>query len=325
MKPPASPPPIGPQSFLSPAKGRIEPLGRTDVEMPSSPVSKLRSSTTPSSTSDSKQERQRFLQQKAVILEREQLAATRHKGQHDAAIRHRAALLDSAKMENLEKEAREVLLRTAQAQRPLTAGTPRVKMGPKDATAVAPASSVVSVGDAIKSARKEVEASAMQSVREFGEKSRQLQSEAKTVARDRASQYRMLNEQATNLAHRRETVLAQQRSAASRADKLITAQRMARDHAASKAEALKKRILEQREKVLKARESAWDATAHWQPTGLTSYKEVSSPRGWNEQLASDAAHKRRLLQRTSETLNAPIPMVPSPRKSPPPSRRAQRS
>ena len=312
---PPSPPPLGPQPFLSsPVKGRVDPLfGSPEREAPPSPSP--RASTPSSSTRHfAEQEKQRYKNQKMAIAQREAAAALRMKGQQDYSARRRADLIAETKTEMRDREAREALLKSAQAKRPLTAGMPRAKMGPKDATAVASPrdSDFMPVSVAITSARKNVQALVDESVRQFSEKSKELDEAAQKVSKALASQRAQLDQQASNLARRRETFYTQQRIAAQRADKLSTQQRFARDEAASKAESLRKRILAQREKAQKARADAWNVQAHWQPSVPPTYKSISSPRGWNEQLSSDSAHKRRAMQRTAFPLT-----VPSPRSSPP--------
>jgi hypothetical protein len=311
----ASPPqnPLGPQPFLSVEAKAAAQASPTRGEGRDRPNMTRAEPTHPSASerwASEELETRRHQHQKLVIGLQAEAEASHKQVQRVAATQWRESVLGSVWQQANEQDARAKLIRVG-GKGPIGPGTitsPRVKRGPRDASAPLPKEvkeRFQQVGQAIAQTRKEEEASedAQRKAQDAATKAYEVAKQV--VAGDRASKHAELVHQSENLARRRLLVDAQKQEAAQRATKQQHAEAAARDAAVKTADVLRKRIAEQRALVEKARREAWHVQAHWQaPAG-------TSPR-WNEPLAGKS-HKARSLGRTQAAVAPDPPSVPSPR------------
>lgn len=338
---PPSPPPLGPHPYLSsPVKGRIDPLRggdggdtteqRRPVDEPSFLLPRPTTPAGPSAdmkTYFKEKEKSQHSRLQEHLRQRDVLSAGLQKDNHVASLDWQARKIEAAKNEAKEKEAKEAMLASplGLATRPQSAVTPRTS-GVAAKLDEAVAAKPNSIASSIAAARLDVQKLQNHAARESAEHARELEAGMQAAARDRASKSALLAQQAANLARRSETSNAQQRSAGQRAATLAAEQRRAHEAAVAKAAALKQRLKMQREKLLLARERAYDTSANWplaptappvptttsmrpQTAASPSSRSPYSPRGWNETRVGDATHDRRSLRRTAEALS---PTRPSP-------------
>lgn len=312
----ASPPqsPIGPQPFLSAdtrsASRAVSRAGGDGQDRPSIARAEQPWLVASERWAADELEARRDKNQKLVISLQAEAEASHQRAERVAATKRRESLLGAVWQQAEEQDARAKIIRVG-GKVPIGPGTitsPRMKRGPRDASAPLPKEvkdRFQQVGQAIAHARKEEEASedAQRKAQDAATKAYAIAKNL--VAGDRASKHAELVHQSDNLARRRLLIDAQKQEAAQRATKQQHAEAAARDAATKAADVLRKRIADQRALVEKARREAWHVQSHWQsPAG-------TSPR-WNEPLPGKS-HKTRLLGRANAAVSPSPPSVPSPR------------
>lgn len=275
---------LGPQAYLTGSRIKLGPIfdamastSTAALPRPASPQLSL-----PQSPWEQSQEKLRSARNHAGAELLRKMEESQDSAAHAHANASRQLAMAGERREEKERQQRAALMRTG---RPSSApvGSPRTRMGAREARAVAPrevTAAYMPVAAANRAYRAEVAAAERAHKKGSAALARALAEAERANIRERVSHELQLEGQARNQAVRRDVREAQLLQSEKISQSMHASMHATEHQRRHTSATLRQKIEQQREKAIEAQERAWDARVHWsgvRPASARGRADSGSP------------------------------------------------